>query len=58
MRRLGNHTRVADLTVEELLTLIRSLLREELKREYQSRAISQGAILSLNRFMSVSGLQG
>jgi hypothetical protein len=42
---LENNTRVADLTVTELLELIRRALREELQHEYQP--INQMALLEL-----------
>lgn len=44
---LNSHTRVADLTIEELLALIRSALREELKQEHQIQPTTQAALLEL-----------
>jgi hypothetical protein len=44
---LTNQTRIADLTVEELLTLIRGALREELDRHQVIAPRRQEALLDL-----------
>jgi hypothetical protein len=44
---LDNHTRVADLTVAELLELIRRVLREELQHEPPAQPNSQAELLKL-----------
>lgn len=42
-----NQTRIADLTVEELLTLIRGVLREELRQQPVAAPRRQSALLEL-----------
>jgi hypothetical protein len=44
---LTNQTRIADLTVEELLNLIRGALREELRQQPVAAPRRQAALLEL-----------
>ncbi len=44
---LNNQMRVTDLTVDELLRLIRQVVREELKHENEVQSANQTALLEL-----------
>ncbi|HUN09898.1 MAG TPA: hypothetical protein PLQ56_25065 [Aggregatilineales bacterium] len=44
---LSNQTRISDLTVEELLNLIRGALREELRQQPVAALRRQAALLEL-----------